>query len=701
VSPRAAAVAAVSARVAVGVAVAVAVVVGVVGAARAGAGLLAVFVAAVVASAAAAWAARWAGRADAAVREDRYRTILEAAGQVVFEVDEQGRWAYVGPSFSDVLGVRTVPRVGEPCRDSLPADAIPLLTEAWISLRDAGGGVVSGDVRYLDDDGRKRVVEWFAVAQRGRRGNGVVGTVRDVTRERRQQEITAALERREQTVIDALPDGVLLYDSEGVVVRANPRARELAGREQVGVQAHGPYPHPMVDVHGDPIPFEEAPVLRVLRTGEPIEDMVLGVDRPDGRVWRRITALPLPPGPDGMGGVVVINRDITNAMEHLEDLARARGEAERANQAKTEFLSRLHHEIRTPLNAVYTAAQLLDERELPEAERRIAARILKGCRLVIGLMEDLREISLIEDGQVRLRHDAVDVADVVATALASVEHMAASTRLRVEVEPIDPALRVWADGKRLTQVLVNLLSNAVKYNRPEGLVRVRVEADGTRLRIHVADTGRGIAAEHAERVFEPFERLDAARTGVEGTGLGLSISRRLVETMDGTLSLASEVGVGSTFTVDLAQAPSVPALHVAGDGDRSAPPALAGAATVLYIEDNPENVELMHDVFQRWPDVVVEVAMTGTEGLARAEALHPKLILLDLHLPDLHGLEVLDGLRQRPSTADIPVIMVTADATGWEQEVPAAQRPQAIVTKPLDVKAFTRVLSGWLEPSRA
>ena len=322
-------------------------------------------------------------------------------------------------------------------------------------------------------------------------------------------------------------------------------------------------------------------------------------------------------------------------------------------------------------------------------------------------MEDLREISLIEDGQVRLRHDAVDVSDAVATTLAAVEHLAGRTGVRLEVDAVDPTLRVWADAKRLTQVLVNLVGNAIKYNTPDGWVWVRVRATDDRLQLVVADSGRGIAPEDRERVFEPFERLDAARTGVEGTGLGLSISRRLVETMDGTLTVDSEVGEGSTFTVDLARAPSAAPPRAASPAAPLDTPAPvvdgppAPATTVLYIEDNPDNVELMHEVLQRWPGLDVQVAMTGEEGLERAAALVPTLILLDLHLPDLHGLQVLERLRARPSTATIPVIMVTADATGWEQEVPPSQRPDAIVTKPLDVKSFARVVSGWLEPTPA
>jgi len=501
----------------------------------------------------------------------------------------------------------------------------------------------------------------------------------------------AAVEQAEHALIDALVDGVVLYGADGTILRTNASARALLGEDPTGRHA-GSGEWRLVDIEGRAIPTEEFPSMVALRTGENIDDAVVGLVRAHTVTWLRVSARTLRGGPAVAPRLVLSMRDISDGVRNVDELDRARAEAERANVAKTEFMRRLHHELRTPLNAVFTAAQLLDERDLPEDQRRIAARILKGCRLALGLMEDLREISLIEEGQLRLRHDATDVAEVISDAVDAVDYLRAPNRIALHVEPVPPGLRAWADPKRLTQVLVNLLTNAVKYNRPDGSVWVRAVAlDERRVRIEVEDTGRGIAPQDQRRVFDPFERLDAARTGVDGTGLGLSISQRLIETMDGHLGLESTPGRGSTFSVELARAPSAepaePDLELVG---------LGGASTVLYIEDNPDNVELMCELFERWPSLQVLPAMTGGAGLELAAEAQPALILLDLHLPDLHGLEVLGALRADPATRDIPVIMVTADATGWEHEVPAAERPDAIVTKPIDVRSFRALIEEWI-----
>jgi CheY-like chemotaxis protein len=258
---------------------------------------------------------------------------------------------------------------------------------------------------------------------------------------------------------------------------------------------------------------------------------------------------------------------------------------------------------------------------------------------------------------------------------------------------------VMADRQRLAQILLNLLANAVKYNRDEGSVDVAcLPAGSDMLRIAVHDTGPGIAADQIPRLFSPFDRLGAEQTGIEGTGLGLALARRLTEVMGGRIGVESTVAAGSTFWVELPEVEGPLERHgrVAGEGSAPAFPALSGTRTVLYIEDNLPNVELIEQLLGRWPQVRLLSATYARLGLELARQHRPDLILLDLHLPDLDGGAVLDVLRSEPSTRDIPVVVVSADATPGQIERLLARGAKAYLTKPLDVPRFLQTLSDLL-----
>jgi CheY-like chemotaxis protein/anti-sigma regulatory factor (Ser/Thr protein kinase) len=271
------------------------------------------------------------------------------------------------------------------------------------------------------------------------------------------------------------------------------------------------------------------------------------------------------------------------------------------------------------------------------------------------------------------------------------------------MEDLDASDRyVVADRQRLRQVLLNLLSNAVKYNREHGGVAIRTEeVEGDGLRISVSDEGAGIAVEKMDRLFTPFDRLDAEATGVEGTGLGLALSKRLVEAMGGTMSFESVVGQGSTFSVVLPQAESPEARYERVRSEAGALPSIpAGAHTLLQIEDNPANLKLVERVLEALPDVSVISAPQGRLGVDLARQHEPDLILLDLNLPDLSGFEVLRILRADPATRDIPVIVISADATKEQITRLIDAGARAYVTKPLDVTLFVKVVGDALQERR-
>jgi signal transduction histidine kinase/ActR/RegA family two-component response regulator len=384
--------------------------------------------------------------------------------------------------------------------------------------------------------------------------------------------------------------------------------------------------------------------------------------------------------------------------DRTADVEAARLEAERANQAKTDFLSRMSHELRTPLNAVLGFAQLLEIEPLTTEQRESVDYILKAGRHLLGLIDEVLDISRIEAGRLSLSLEPIPLGEMIQEALELIRSLAATRNIRLAGAPPEPDDRcVLADRQRLKQVLLNLLSNAVKFNRPAGEVRVRVvDVGGDRHRVEVSDTGPGIPAEKMARLFTPFDRLGAEERGVEGTGLGLALCKRLVEAMRGTISVDSTVGQGSTFGVEFPRAASPAAGVVLPAVAPGEAPRTAG--TVLYIEDNLPNLRLVERLLVHRPAVKLLPSMQGGLGVELAREHGPGLILLDLQLPDIPGTEVLERLRRDPRTSRIPVVVISADATPGQIHRLRSAGVREFLPKPLDVKRLLQILDEVLGP---
>jgi signal transduction histidine kinase/ActR/RegA family two-component response regulator len=380
----------------------------------------------------------------------------------------------------------------------------------------------------------------------------------------------------------------------------------------------------------------------------------------------------------------------------LQDAEReARALAEAANQAKSEFLSRMSHELRTPLNAILGFGQLLELDGLSAEHQDSVDHILKGGRHLLGLVDEILDISRIEAGTMTISVEPVELASALGDVMRLVKPLAAEAgiELRGDLPPADETY-VLADRMRLRQVLLNVLSNAVKYNQRGGWVRVSVEPSSEqRIEIRIADSGPGIAPDKIDRLFMPFERLGAELGTTEGTGLGLALSKGLMERMGGTIRADSALGAGSVFILELSEAGS-PVTETALDDARSAGRAepSIGPATLLYVEDNLSNFQLVERVLEPHPQVRLIPAMQGGMALELAHLHKPDVIMLDLHLPDLPGTLVFERLRASPQTRDVPVIVVSADAT--ERQVKRFLQAGAVdyLTKPLDLRRLLEVL---------
>jgi signal transduction histidine kinase/ActR/RegA family two-component response regulator len=382
--------------------------------------------------------------------------------------------------------------------------------------------------------------------------------------------------------------------------------------------------------------------------------------------------------------------------ERTADLQEARRVAEDANRSKSQFLSRMSHELRTPLNAVLGFGQLLEIEPLEPEQHDSVAQILKGGRHLLDLINEVLDISRIEAGELTLSPEAVYVPDLVDEAVDLIKPLASQTGIQVLVDRSGVCdCYAFADRQRAKQILLNLLSNAVKYNRARGTVSVSCQQPSdTVLSINVTDTGPGIPAERIGQLFTAFERLGAEHTAVEGTGIGLAVSLRLAEVMGGRLGVQSTLGHGSTFSVELPRVEGpverYERLHDGGH-PASTTPSVAKRPVVLHIEDNLSNLKLVERIFAQ-RDVEVVGAMQGRLGLELAREHQPTLVLLDLHLPDLGGEQVLQRLRDDPVTASIPVVIVSADATTGHIQRLLTAGATAYLTKPIDVRELLATL---------
>jgi signal transduction histidine kinase/CheY-like chemotaxis protein len=376
-----------------------------------------------------------------------------------------------------------------------------------------------------------------------------------------------------------------------------------------------------------------------------------------------------------------------------------------ASDAKNEFLSRMSHELRTPLASILGFSELLDMDDLGQEKQRWVRTIHRAGEHLLDLVNEVLDISRIESGYPSISLEPVSLSVIVEEAVELMRPLAKSRDVAIHAPASGNTngFHVVADAQRLKQVLINLMSNAIKYNRKEGEVRVAVEtAVGNRVRIAVADTGFGIEPNALAKLFVPFERLGAEGSRIEGTGLGLALSRNIVEAMGGSVTVASSPGVGTTFSVELDRA--APAKIEISDHEREHVADMReypSERRLLYVEDVVANVRLVEAILRRRPSIRVIPAMQGQLGLELAREHRPDLILLDLHLPDIGGQEVLAQLQADESMRATPVVMLTADATQRQLDHVVALGARDYLTKPMEARQLLEIVDRFMSADLA
>ncbi len=506
-----------------------------------------------------------------------------------------------------------------------------------------------------------------------------------------------------RSLIEANVDALMTTDPLGIITDVNKQMEVLTGctrDELIGA--------PFKDCFTDP-ERAEAGIKRVLGEKK-VTDYELTARARDGKeTVVSYNATTFYDRERKLQGVFAAARDVTERKRFAQalqetnfELESAKFVAEKANLAKSDFLSRMSHELRSPLNAILGFAQLMETADpLPTAPQaaRITQILQAGWHL-LKLINEVLDLAVIESGQMALSGEAVSVGMIMEDCKAMMEPQAQKRRIRMQFPRFDHPVFVQADLTRLKQIVINLLSNAIKYNQERGEVEVLCTARApNHIRITVRDTGAGLSPEKVAQLFQPFNRLGQEAGGVPGTGIGLVVTKRLAELMGGSLGVESTPGVGTSFWCDLvtSAAPQLKAQGIVAPASVRPPlPPGATERTLLYVEDNPANMELVAQLIARCPDIRMLTAVNGTLGLELARTARPTVILMDINLPGISGIEALKILRQDPATALIPVVALSANAMPRDITRGMEAGFFRYLTKPIIVNEFMDTLNAAL-----
>lgn len=628
--------------------------------------------------------------------EARLQAVLDNALSVIYVKDLDGKFVLVNRALASLLDTSREEIIGKTGHDLYSANEADVFQQNDRAALEVGMPVQTEEILRRKDGIHTFISSRFPLRDANGDTYAVCGISTDIT-ERKQAEDELRQRKREleaavhtnQLIMDNSLDVICTTNAAGNFLTVSAacetlwgyKREELIGRAYIDVVVPADIPktdQAMADIMagnavGD---FEN----RCVRKGGSFVNVMWSA------YWSARDRI-----------MVCVAHDITQRAQTDALVAAAKAEAERASQAKSEFLSRMSHELRTPLNAILGFAQILQLDAKTNADRESVDQIYRAGHHLLELINEVLDFSRIEAGRLSISTEPVEVGDVIRECAQLIRPLAEERHVDLKISDDEACEKyVLADRQRLKQVLLNLLSNAIKYNREDGSVAISCEpAKAKMLRLKVHDTGYGITAQDLQRLFSPFERLQADATATEGTGLGLALSKRLAELMGGRIGVESIPGEGSLFWIELPQT-EAPVQRLERDVSASrfdlGEDVDSAEKTLLYIEDNPSNLRLIERILEKQPRIKLLAAMQGELGLDLARQHCPDLILLDVNLPDISGAEVLRRLLGEEKTADIPVVVLSADATKRQVDQLMAAGATDYLVKPIEVRKFLRVV---------
>ncbi len=656
------------------------------------------------------------------VSEEKFSVTLNSIGDAVIATDAEGCVTFVNPLAEELTGWTQASAAGLPVEEIFHIINLKTRQPSAIPIKEAlAHGTkqsLSNNTVLIALDGSECAIADTCAPIRNRAGV-VVGAVlvfRDVTEENAAQLALRDSASLIQTILNTVVDGIItIRADDGIIETVNPAAVRMVGytaSELIGQKFSLLIPE--LDQEGLNVS------LGYYSASKQQHSVGLGRDVTGRRKDGSNFPLEMAVSKMELGGkrfFTGILRDVTSRKQiesernRLDQILReknielesSKSAAEKANLAKSEFLSSMSHELRSPLNAILGFAQLMDS-EIPPAtlsQKASIDRILHAGWYLLELINEILDLAVVESGRLSLSHEPVAIADVISECEAIIEPQGQKRGVKLLFPRLTVPCFVMADRTRLKQVLINFLSNAVKYNRKDGSVELKITTvSPKRVRISVKDTGTGLPPEKLTQLFQPFNRLGQEASAEEGTGIGLVMSKRLVELMGGSLGVESVVGVGSVFWFELASA-TAPQLAIKGiETEALAMPRLTPGApirTLLYVEDNPANLQLVEQIIARHPELRLVTAVDGNSGIEIARTVQPTVILMDINLPGISGIQALKLLREDPATSHIPVLAISANAMSRDIKNGLEAGFFGYITKPIKIKEFTDALNVALE----
>ncbi|MDO8310901.1 MAG: PAS domain S-box protein, partial [Sideroxyarcus sp.] len=647
---------------------------------------------------------------DKRLREQQFytRSLIEANTDAIMTTDPRGIISDVNQQMEALTGCTRDEMIGAPFKNYFTD---PVRAEAAITRALSEGKVTNYELTARARDGKETVVSYNATTfhDRDRKLKGVFAAARDVTDRKQVEAEQALLDQRlrdqqfyTRSLIESNIDALMATDPRGIISDVNQQMEALTGftrDEMIGA--------PFKNYFTDPVRAEAA-ITRVLNEGK-VTNYELTARARDGKeTVVSYNASTFHDRDRNLQGVFAAARDVTDRkqfeytlQENYVELESAKAAAEKANQAKSEFLSSMSHELRTPLNAVLGFAQLMASETPPPtpAQRLSIDQILQAGWYLLRLINEILDLAMIESGKVTMSNESMSLTEVLQDCQAMIEPQAQKRMIQMSFPCLDNVFYVHADRIRIKQVIINLLSNAIKYNRDHGEVIVQCMMSSENwVRVSIEDTGTGLTPAQLTQLFQPFNRLGQEGSTVEGTGIGLVVTKQLVQLMGGVIGVESRIGIGSVFWVDF-PASSVKELvfdnsiKIALDERKSAVTNVSSPQrTLLYVEDNPANLALVQQLIARRSDLNLLSAANGHMGVKLARDHRPDVILMDINLPGISGYVALDLLRKDPATAHIPVMALSANAIPRDIAKGLEAGFFRYLTKPINIPEFMDAL---------